>query len=580
MAKETFQPPATAVFLKPKPRQDRRPTRQPSPGFVSWFLIVVSSLLLLAANRLAAQSPDAEEELARAMTEEIACYPIELLDFHKQKPLISVKELCLAAIYQERGARPLWVGINGPDQRADIILNRLQNSNQDGLDPTDYEIERLESLWSSRKPADLARLDAQITYSLVKYIHDMSYGEMKFRHSDPALYGEVGNDQFDPLQALEIARAIPDIDVYLDTLAPQHSYYQRLKKALQYYREFEQRSDWPAIPAGPLIRPGKNDERLAAIQYRLSLTEDFETSSAEPENYHERLVTAVQSFQKKNGLQPDGIVGAQTLAMLNRTPAELVGTIRANMARWRWQSHQLGNTYIMVNIASFSLKAVRDNQVVHEMPVIVGKFQHQTPILSDHIKYLDFNPYWNVTPSIARDEDLPALKLNPNHLIDRHVRLFSNWREDAVELDSTTIDWKSISRSQMSNFKLRQDPGPWNALGRVKFVFPNHHSVYLHDTPTQNLFETASRSFSHGCIRVSKPLVLALFCLGEQNNSWTVEIIDKMVSTGERKVVSLRSSIPIHINYQTAWVDNNEIIHFNSDIYDRDARLIKAFETK
>ncbi|MBE0584000.1 MAG: L,D-transpeptidase family protein, partial [Desulfofustis sp.] len=244
------------------------------------------------------------------------------------------------------------------------------------------------------------------------------------------------------------------------------------------------------------------------------------------------------------------------------------------------QSHQLGDTYIMVNITSFSLKAVRNNLVVHEMPVIVGKFQHQTPIFSDHIKYLDFNPYWNVTPSIARDEDLPALRLNPDHLVERHVRLFSSWREDAVELDSTAIDWHATSRSQMSNFKLRQDPGPWNALGRVKFVFPNHNSIYLHDTPTQNLFEQTSRSFSHGCIRVSKPLVLAAFCLEEQKGSWTIEAIDKIVATGERKVISLLPSIPIHINYQTAWVDNNEIIHFNSDIYGRDAKLIQAFDTK
>ncbi len=580
MVKYMFPLSAKTVLFKSKIRLGEQPATKAPNRFAVWFLIVFSWLLIFAVNSRAAQAPDAEAELVRAMTEQIDCYPLEFLDFHKQKPLISVKELCLAAIYQQSGTRPLWVGINGPDHRAEIILNHLQTAYQDGVDPRDYEIELLESLWPSRTPVDLARLDLQLTYSLVKYIHDMSFGQMKFRFSDQELYGEVGNDQFDPLQALEIARTSPDIGAYLDSLAPQHSYYQQLKKVLQYYRGFVQRSDWPAIPAGPLIRPGKKDERLAAIQYRLSLTEDIETTLVEPENYDDNLVAAVQLFQKNNGLKPDGVVGPQTLAMLNRTPAELVDTIRANMARWRWQSHQLGDTYIMVNIAAFSLKAVRNNQVVLEMPVIVGKFQHQTPIISDSIKYLDFNPYWNVPPSIARNEELPALQQNPNYLIDRHVRLFSSWQRDAVELDSTAIDWKSISRSQIAGFKLRQDPGPWNALGRVKFVFPNHNSIYLHDTPTQNLFEQTSRSFSHGCIRVSQPLVLALFCLNQQNSSWTTETIDKIVSTEERKVIILRPPIPIHINYQTVWLDNNEIIHFNSDIYGRDAKLMKAFDAK
>ncbi|MBE0582652.1 MAG: L,D-transpeptidase family protein [Desulfofustis sp.] len=185
-----------------------------------------------------------------------------------------------------------------------------------------------------------------------------------------------------------------------------------------------------------------------------------------------------------------------------------------------------------------------------------------------------------MTPSIARNEDLPALQKNPRHLVERNIRLFSSWQTDAHELDSTAIDWQSVSRSQMSRYLLRQDPGPWNALGQVKFVFPNHHSVYLHDTPARDLFQQNSRSFSHGCIRVSQPLLLALFCLQLSDTSWTLEAIEEIVASGRRKVISLRQRLPIHLTYQTAWVDKDGVIRFNADIYQRDAKLLQVIDSR
>ena len=170
-------------------------------------------------------------------------------------------------------------------------------------------------------------------------------------------------------------------------------------------------------------------------------------------------------------------------------------------------------------------------------------------------------------------KNCPALRKNPRYLIDRHIRVFSSWQSDAEELDSSTIDWENVSRSQMGRYKLRQDPGPWNALGRVKFVFPNQHSVYLHDTPSHDLFSHSARAFSHGCIRVSKPLKLALFCLERQGDDWTESRVEEIASAGERKVVSLKTPMPVHIIYQTTWVDENGTIRFSNDIYDRDKRF-------
>jgi murein L,D-transpeptidase YcbB/YkuD len=209
-------------------------------------------------------------------------------------------------------------------------------------------------------------------------------------------------------------------------------------------------------------------------------------------------------------------------------------------------------------------------------PVIVGKSQHQTPVFSDRVMYIDFNPYWNIPPSIARNEELPRLRKDRLHLVKRHIRLFSSWRADAVELDPTTMDWNTISRSQISGFKLRQDPGPWNALGRVKFVFPNKYDVYMHDTPTQNLFSRNKRDFSHGCIRVSDPPSLALFILSRETSGWNREKIDAIFKSGKRKIVRPDVLVPVHITYQTAWVDKNGLICFNRDIYRRDRKLGQA----
>jgi len=521
------------------------------------------------------------KQIAAALDELLSCRNVELVTMEEQQPLLQQRDICLAAIYQETGRGPLWVSAAGPGPAATIIINRLRRCHLDGLEPEEYEVALIESLWTASRADELARLDTLLTYNLVKYIHDVSFGQLKLHLADPELFAEAGNTGFDPVQSVRIARSVADLGAYLDSLPPQHRYYVSLKKALAHFRQLALTTDWPKIPAGPLIRPGDSDRRLAAVVSRLAATEPIERGDTDTtELYHEQLVAAVRSFQDRYGLETDGIIGPQTLAMLNRTPAELAAVIRANLARWRWQDHSLSDTYLMVNIAAFHLKAVRENQVVHDLPVIVGKFQHQTPVFSDSITYLDFNPFWNVTPSIARNEDLPALREDPNHLVDRHIRLFSSWQPDAHELDSTAIDWHNVSRSQMSRYLLRQDPGPWNALGRVKFIFPNHHNVYLHDTPARDLFQQTSRSFSHGCIRVSQPLLLALFCLQLNDESWTLAAIEEIVASGRRKVISLRKRLPIYLTYQTAWVDKGGTIHFNADIYQRDTKLLQVLESR
>ena len=550
----------------------------PLPNSTSRHLLVAISFLLVIFILSArdSQGADKADELQKAMLAQLNCYPMELIDFHKQKPLIDSKEFCLATIYHEKGAQPLWVTADGPGSKALVITDFLKRADTEGLDPADYEISEIVELWQSAKPDDLARLDTLLTYNVVKYIHDMSYGQLKFRTSEPSLFAEAGNTDFDPVKAVETVRSEIDLTSYLSGLAPSHRYYKDLKNALIQIKATPQNGEWDKIPDGPLIKQGDSDPRLPVIRQRLAEEHGLVTEAKDQYFYDEELIDAISLLQLRHGLKTDSIIGPQTLAVLNISREEKINIIRANMARWRWQAHELGETYVMVNIAGFSLSAVKNSETILEMPVIVGKSQHQTPVFSDTIKYLDFNPFWNVTASIARNEELPALRENPNHLVERNIRLFSSWQEDAVELDSTAIDWNNISRAQMSRYKLRQDPGPWNALGRVKFVFPNHHSVYLHDTPTRELFNHSFRSFSHGCIRVSRPLALAQFALEMEDPLWSSKKIEAIVTSGERKVVSLSKPLPIHITYQTVWLDNQGIIHFNSDLYNRDARLLEV----
>lgn len=548
------------------------------PNSTSRHLSVTISCLLIIFILLTRNSNGADkaQELQQAMLAHLNCYPMELIDFHKQKPLLESKEFCLATIYHEKGVQPLWVTADGPGSKARVIVDFLKRVDEEGLDPADYEISEILELRQSDGPDDLARLDTLLTYNVVKYIHDMSYGQLKFRTSEPALFAEAGNTNFDPLKALDAARSAADLTSYLSGLAPAHRYYRDLKKALIKIKAAPENGEWVEIKGGPLVKPGNSDPRLPVIRKRLAEEHGLVTEANDKLFYDEELVEAISLFQLRHGLKTDSIIGPQTLAVLNISREEKINIIRANMARWRWQAHELGENYVMVNIAGFSLTAVKNNETILEMPVIVGKSQHQTPVFSDNIRYLDFNPFWNVTTSIARNEELPALRENPNHLVERNIRLFSSWQEDAIELDSTTIEWKNISRAQMSRYKLRQDPGPWNALGRVKFVFPNHHSVYLHDTPTRELFNHSFRSFSHGCIRVSRPLDLALFALEMEDPLWSSKKIDTIVASGERKVITLSNPLPIHITYQTVWLDNKGIIHFNGDLYNRDARLLEV----
>jgi murein L,D-transpeptidase YcbB/YkuD len=290
------------------------------------------------------------------------------------------------------------------------------------------------------------------------------------------------------------------------------------------------------------------------------------------------LEEAVKRFQQRHNLTPDGAVGKQTLAAMNVPVETRIDQIVINMERYRWLKRTLmGDRLVAVNIAGFEAVAGKPGKFDVTMPVIVGKTYHETPVFSDTIKYVVFNPYWNLTPSIARNETLPKLKKDSHYLKKHNMRIFKGWGPDAPELDATKIDWSKVSKKDMNRYRVRQDPGPDNALGTLKLVFPNKYNVYLHDTPAHGLFKKEQRAFSHGCIRMDRPAEMAAWVLGGEEKGWSLARVNEIIASRKRQVVVLDQPVPVYILYRTAFVNpEDHTLYFYEDIYGRDKLLAKA----
>jgi murein L,D-transpeptidase YcbB/YkuD len=390
---------------------------------------------------------------------------------------------------------------------------------------------------------------------------------------DPKLFATAHDVDIDVVVLTKQALEAPDLLAFLKAQPPQHRYYSALIPALARYRKIQQNGGWSSIPAGNTLEVGANDPRVSTMRKRLSITGEYAGAVPGSTIYDEELEQAVKLFQEHHFLTPDGKAGKGTIAAINVSAEDRVRQIIINLERWRWTSRDMEGTQIFVNIAGYHLAGLTDEVIDIRMPVIVGKEYHMTPVFSDSIKYLEFNPYWNVPTSITINEYLPQLQKNPNALSAKDIRIFS---KDKIEIDPNSVDWKNVSKKEMTSYRLRQDPGPKNALGTVKFIFPNPYSVYLHDTPNHAPFAQQDRAMSHGCIRLSQPHELAAYVLGSEDDSWTLERVKQVVDAKERKVVHLNKPMPVHILYRTVVATPDGVVRFGDDVYGRDRLLAKA----
>ncbi|MGW8369195.1 MAG: L,D-transpeptidase family protein [Gammaproteobacteria bacterium] len=353
---------------------------------------------------------------------------------------------------------------------------------------------------------------------------------------------------------------------------PNQPDYYLLVDRLATLRQIRDRGGWPGVDEGPALRFGDSDPRVAQIAARLSISGDLEPGFAGDE-FDEMLETAVERFQSRHGLTVDGVVGRASVAALNVPVQDRINQIIVNLERWRWLPESLGERYIIVNIAGFRLDVFENGHSIMDMRVVVGRPYRRTPVFSETIRYLELNPSWEVPMRIATQDKLPLIKADPSYITSQGFRLLRGWGADEQTIDPFSIDWSTVTARNF-DYRLRQTPGPMNALGQVKFMFPNKFSVYLHDTPSRELFGEDVRAFSSGCIRLSQPIDLAELLLAD-DPSWSRAAIDRALADGRERNVTLPRPMPVHLLYWTVWVDQDGVLQFRDDIYGRDPAVLR-----
>jgi murein L,D-transpeptidase YcbB/YkuD len=483
----------------------------------------------------------------------------------------------LARFYQERQMRPLWITGQTVAARGVELAAILAAAEQDGLDPEDYGATAIAALLHASEPDALAELELRLSLGLIQFTSDLASGRLEPSAVNSELF--VYPQDIHHAEVIRAAADARDIAPFVAGFAPAQDEYRRLKAALATLRAGAADGGWGAVADGPTLDPGMSDPRVGLLRARLQASHDAEEArlaaagAGAPDRYDEDLKAAVIRFQERHGLAPDGRVGPKTLAALNVPIERRIEQMVLNLERRRWMPDERGARYVFVNLADFELKVVHEPKTVLDTRVVVGAPYHRTPVFSADMTYVEINPYWNVPSSIARNELLPKVKEDPGYLAANGFELLSDWGEGARAVDPWSVDWSRMTPDAFA-YRLRQQPGDGNALGRIKFMFPNPFNVYLHDTPARHLFEQVERSFSHGCIRVEDPESFAAVVLGA--DGWSADRIYAAIKSGDRMIVSLKEPLPVHIAYLTAWVNKDGTAHFRNDVYGRDAILAAA----
>jgi murein L,D-transpeptidase YcbB/YkuD len=493
----------------------------------------------------------------------------------------------LPRFYGQRSFRPAWINERGDLPQADFLLQAIHGADQEGLRAEDYRYSKLLHLVGEVRqqkirqiplsPEKLADLDFLLTDTFLVYAAHLLEGRVN-PETIQAEWHARGRIT-DLAEILEKALDSRKIETSLKNLLPLNPGYNRLRQCLRDYRQTAQMGGWPPVPDGPRMRKGDFSSRVESLRKRLTLSGDLDPEKDSRGNsFDENVDQAVRRFQNRHGLEADGVVGPATLGKLHISVEERIQQVRVNLERWRWLPRDLGERYIRVNIANYGLEVVEKEDPILTMRAVVGKRYQRTPVFSALMTYMVLRPYWNVPPNIAKKEILPLVQKDPGYLFKNQMKVFQGWSADRKEINPRTVDWATIAPENFP-YNFRQEPGNLNALGRIKFMLPNKFNVYLHDTPARNLFQRTVREFSHGCIRIEKPIELALYLLKE-SSAWSEERLLQEIDKSTDRIVRIPKPIPVHVLYWTAWVDEDGTVQLRDDIYRRDEPLKKALEQK
>ncbi len=599
------------------------------------LLALISAVLLLAAGAVK-ESPasDAADRLAErlrdrieageALSEIVACGDVVYCS------------CAVPTFYERRAFKPAWTDGNRPLPLAVDMVRLISLADREGLNPTDYHLRAIrESIEAASRYApglrpDLAALvDLELLLSdaFIVYGSHLLAGRVDPESIDPEWH--ANRREKDIPKVLEEAIESGDLDAAIGSLMPFLDEYERLKDALASFKATRERGGWPLIGGDKALEKGARGPEVAALRARLMASGDLADSSsgappaagsaagpppheaadfgaalavstenaasgAVPDSsagtarqpagpapaaamagvFDEAVESAVKRFQRRHGLRADGVVGQATRSALNVPVEKRIEQIEINMERCRWLPKELGPRYVLINTAAFDLRIVEDGIARWTSRVIVGRDYRRTPVFSDEMTYIVFNPYWHVPPTIALKDILPSVRKDPTYLGRKGIKVIMGWGTETRETDPGTIDWSSVGTSGLK-YRFRQDPGPENSLGQIKFMFPNKFHIYLHDTPAKELFEKPERAFSSGCIRVEKPLELAEYLL-RGSPQWNRGRILDILKTSKELTVPMPEPIPVHLLYWTASVDEEGLVNFRQDVYQRDQRLRDA----
>jgi murein L,D-transpeptidase YcbB/YkuD len=500
----------------------------------------------------------------------------------------------LTTFYQERTFAPVWVSKDGMTAKADAAIAEIKKADDWGLEAAAFA---LPEPVATATPEALAEAEITLSKAVLKYARYARGGRIMNPAEQLSSYLDRMPQLLDPQDVMTKIAASDTPDAVLRGFHPQHPQFEKLRQQLLALRKASTADEMVRLPDGPLLKPGMSHPDVALLRKRLKVpppatepapeattSADAKPAEGAPKTtaslpkkdesfYDDALVVAVKAFQKEKGLSQDGLVGRGTRAALNDFEVLSADKLIANMEEWRWMPEDMGDLYVQVNVPEFKVRVVKNGTVIHSERVITGKVDKQTPIFSHDLKTIYAKPRWNVPNSIKVNELYPSLVRGSDYFQRQGLRLSHNGRI----IDPDDVDW---DETDIRRFDVYQPAGPRNALGVVKFAFPNKHLVYMHDTPTKSLFNRSVRTFSHGCMRVRNPRRLAEILLGE-DKGWDAAKVDDIIENGPRNNdIEIEHRIPVHVTYFTAWVDDQGETQMARDVYGHEKRITLALAGK
>ncbi len=482
----------------------------------------------------------------------------------------------VSKVYQSRDYALIWSDGNSYNEHAHLLLQVIKNARKLGLNPADYDEDIIQYFLETRidDARILSKSDVTFTHAYMRLVANIDQHKYSTGNDLSTDFGLLENPTF--LKEL-VGAAIDEEYSNGEFKNPSTSksilgqnHYSRLLRALERYRSLSEQFE-PIILQQKSYTLGDISPVISTARKRLHELGDHKSTDLQNEIFDEALALAVSDFQIRHGLKVDGILGKRTVREINTSIQTRIEQLEINLERAKQLAEINDERYILVNVPEYKLHVIENGETIYNARVIVGKKKNKTPVLSSVISEFVLNPYWNVPKSITKNEIIPNVQEDPDYLIKNKMKVISRLNNRNYFLDPKEIDWMNIDVDN-TPLRIRQDPGSVNALGGIKFVFPNNYKVYLHDTPSRRLFTRNIRALSHGCVRVENPLKLAEVLL-EGSLTWTPEALHRHAKRKKTRVIKLDRPIPVHITYMTAWVDQHGITNFRPDIYKRDSQI-------